>query len=114
MSETLNIFEGKVVPLLKSKEHPLLRQRIELSARLGEIMLDMDRYNSSEWFDVVAAITEVTKQIRAQGVDTSRFHSSIGFPMRYNPAAKVVRGEKPEMPIFDTTPTEPAQLAEAA
>jgi hypothetical protein len=104
MSQESNGFEVKVSPLLSKGEHPLLCERIALCAQLGEIMLDMDRYNSQEWFDVVEGIRNVTRRIREEGVDTSRFHDSAQFPMRHNPAAMAIRDAIPNTPISDTPP----------
>jgi hypothetical protein len=113
MTQTPSGFEDNAVPLLGKDTHPLLIERIALCARLGEIMLDEERYNSFEWFDVISAISEVTRQIREQNVDTSRFHSSIDFPMRHNPAAAVVRGKRAALQSFNTPPPEPIDLKAA-
>jgi hypothetical protein len=114
MTQTPGGFEGNVTPLFANDTHPLLRKRIALCAQLGEVLLDEERYNSQEWFDVIEAMRIVTQKIREEKVDTSRFHDSSQFPVRYNPAAAVIRGEVPTMPTSDTTPPEPTEFSEAA
>jgi hypothetical protein len=114
MTQTPGGFEGNVSPLFNKDTHPLVRERIALCAQLGEIMLDTKRYNSQEWFYVVEVMHIVTRQIRMEGVNTSRFHDSSQFPVRYNPAAAVIRGETPIMSIPNVPPIEPAELIEAA
>jgi hypothetical protein len=107
-------FESEVTPLLSKDTPSLLRERINLCAQLGAIMLDQERYHSQEWFDVVELMRLATQQIRQKGVDTSRYYDSSEFPIRYNPAAAVRRGETPIMSTYDAPPPAAAELTKAA
>jgi hypothetical protein len=106
MTQTPEGFGNDVVALVPRDLHPLVVKRIALCALLGEIQADLERYNSQEWFDIVAAISDATAVIRQhEKVENKRrretgiaddysitraYHSSSSFPMRSNPAAKVI------------------------
>jgi hypothetical protein len=115
MTQTTERFENSAVSLLKNDTHPLLIERIALCAKMGEILADAERYDSQEWFDVVAALHEATRRIREGGINTSRFYDSSQFPMKHNPAAVVIRGAVANVQSPDIPPAiAHTEVAEAA